>query len=106
MVLRVINLSKTAQQSVAMMKISLTTLLRSTRPVFFHTTRPALIQVGDRLPNDVLHGESPADAYNAEEFFSGYKKAVLIGVPGAFTPGEQRLVKDKRGVAGSHLPHF
>ncbi|RUS22388.1 Redoxin-domain-containing protein, partial [Endogone sp. FLAS-F59071] len=78
-----------------MMKISLTTLLRSTRPAFFHTVRPALIQVGDRLPNEVLHGESPADTYNAEEFFSGYKKAVLIGVPGAFTPESYDAFKDK-----------
>ncbi|KAF9584285.1 Peroxiredoxin-5, mitochondrial [Lunasporangiospora selenospora] len=35
----------------------------------------------------VLHRSSPSDTVNPAELFGSAKKAVLIGVPGAFTPG-------------------
>ncbi|ORZ20110.1 Redoxin-domain-containing protein [Lobosporangium transversale] len=35
----------------------------------------------------LLHRSSPADAVNPAELFEPVKKAVLIGIPGAFTPG-------------------
>ncbi|KAF9959880.1 Peroxiredoxin-5, mitochondrial [Mortierella alpina] len=35
----------------------------------------------------VLHRSSPADTVKPAELFGSVKKAVLIGVPGAFTPG-------------------
>ncbi|KAF9928249.1 Peroxiredoxin-5, mitochondrial [Modicella reniformis] len=38
-------------------------------------------------PVAVLHRSSPADTVNPAELFGSAKKAVLIGVPGAFTPG-------------------
>ncbi|KAI1297415.1 Peroxiredoxin-5, mitochondrial [Mortierella claussenii] len=44
----------------------------------------------------VLHRSSPADTVNPAELFGSVKKAVLIGVPGAFTPGCSK----------SHVPGF
>ncbi|KAK3820321.1 MAG: Redoxin [Benniella sp.] len=38
-------------------------------------------------PAAVLHRSSPADTVHPAELFGSAKKAVLIGVPGAFTPG-------------------
>ncbi|KAF9096257.1 Peroxiredoxin-5, mitochondrial [Mortierella sp. GBA35] len=35
----------------------------------------------------VLHRSSPSDTVNPAELFGSAKRAVLIGVPGAFTPG-------------------
>ncbi|KAG0040542.1 Peroxiredoxin-5, mitochondrial, partial [Gryganskiella cystojenkinii] len=48
----------------------------------------------------VLHRSSPADTIKPAEFFGSAKKAVLIGVPGAFTPG-----CSKSHVPG-YLKHF
>ncbi|KAF9112826.1 Peroxiredoxin-5, mitochondrial [Mortierella sp. AM989] len=38
-------------------------------------------------PTAILHRSSPADPVSPAELFGSVKKAVLIGVPGAFTPG-------------------
>ncbi|KAG0242985.1 Redoxin-domain-containing protein [Mortierella sp. GBAus27b] len=38
-------------------------------------------------PQAVLHRSSPADSVRPAELFGSVRKAVLIGVPGAFTPG-------------------
>ncbi|KAF9336080.1 Peroxiredoxin-5, mitochondrial [Podila minutissima] len=38
-------------------------------------------------PAAVLHRATPSDTVNPAELFGSVKKAVLIGVPGAFTPG-------------------
>ncbi|KAF7723163.1 Peroxiredoxin-5, mitochondrial [Apophysomyces ossiformis] len=53
----------------------------------FHSSSFRAIQVGDRLPSVNVHRQSPADAVDVQELFSASKKAILIGVPGAFTPG-------------------
>lgn len=52
----------------------------------FHSTRPAFVQVGDKIPNvaDALVENSPGNKVNlAEELGSG--KALVIGVPAAFS---------------------
>ena len=62
----------------------------------FHSVSARLIQVGDRLPNTVVHGKSPADQVNVQELFSKANKGIRFGVPGAFTPGCSK----------SHLPGY
>lgn len=52
----------------------------------FHSSRPAFVKVGDRLPQlaEVLMESSPANKVNlAEEVGTG--KALIIGVPAAFS---------------------
>ncbi|KAJ1967603.1 hypothetical protein IWQ62_001757 [Dispira parvispora] len=56
----------------------------------FHSSRWSAIQTGEPIPNTVLQEKSPANTVNAHDFFQPYQKAVLIGVPGAFTPGCSR----------------
>lgn len=53
----------------------------------FHTSRAQLIKAGDNLPSVTVQRSSPADTVNVQELFGNVKKAVLFGVPGAFTPG-------------------
>jgi 2-Cys peroxiredoxin 5 len=51
----------------------------------FHASAPALVQVGDKLPNVDLMENSPGNKVNlATELKSG--KGVIIGVPAAFSP--------------------
>ncbi|KAG0364930.1 Peroxiredoxin-5, mitochondrial [Gamsiella multidivaricata] len=58
-------------------------MLRATRVLFSSSSL-----VSKTLnPAAVLHGSSPADVINPVELFGSVQKAVLIGVPGAFTPG-------------------
>jgi 2-Cys peroxiredoxin 5 len=50
----------------------------------FTSTRPAFIQIGDRVPNlSVLVENSPANKVNLSELTKG--KALIIGVPAAFS---------------------
>ena len=51
----------------------------------FHTSRPALVKAGDRIPDQaVLVENSPGNKVNlAEEFKKG--DGLIIGVPGAFS---------------------
>ncbi|KAG0175734.1 Peroxiredoxin-5, mitochondrial [Apophysomyces sp. BC1034] len=53
----------------------------------FHTSPFRAIQVGDRIPSVKVHRQSPGDVVDTNELFSQAKKAIFIGVPGAFTPG-------------------
>lgn len=48
-------------------------------------SRPALAKVGDKLPSVDLHDGSPANKVNIATLLAG-KKAVVVGLPGAFTP--------------------
>ncbi|RKP08993.1 Redoxin, partial [Thamnocephalis sphaerospora] len=59
--------------------------------------RWTVVSPGDTLPSVRLHGQKgPADAVDSLTFFEPYKRAVLIGVPGAFTPG----------CSNTHLPSY
>jgi peroxiredoxin 5 len=44
------------------------------------------VQPGDRLPSATLHEGTPKNEVKTEELF-GSGKALIFGVPGAFTPG-------------------
>ncbi|CDS08389.1 hypothetical protein LRAMOSA09752 [Lichtheimia ramosa] len=54
---------------------------------FFHTSASRFIKAGDRIPSVVVQRGSPVDTVNVGELFGNAKKAILFGVPGAFTPG-------------------
>ncbi|KAI9311316.1 Redoxin [Dichotomocladium elegans] len=62
----------------------------------FHLSAKRSINVGDRLPNVTIQRSSPSDTVNVAELFDQANKAILFGVPGAFTPGCSR----------THLPGF
>jgi 2-Cys peroxiredoxin 5 len=50
----------------------------------FHSSSPAFIKVGDRIPAlDVLVENSPGNKVNLSEIAKG--KALIIGVPAAFS---------------------
>ncbi|KAI1636129.1 Redoxin [Biscogniauxia mediterranea] len=55
----------------------------------FHATPRAAVKVGDAVPDlEVLHEDSPAKKVSlAREFASGIPDGVIVGVPGAFSPG-------------------
>lgn len=53
----------------------------------FHTSRPAFVAVGDRLPDlSVLVEDSPGNKVNLAEEFAGVKRGIVIGIPAAFSP--------------------
>jgi peroxiredoxin 5 len=53
----------------------------------FHTSRPALVAVGDRVPDlNVLVKDSPSNKVNLAGEFAGVKRGIIIGVPAAFSP--------------------
>jgi len=54
---------------------------------YFHLTPHPNINVGDPIPDAELLGHNATDIFRARDFFAPYKKALVIGVPGAFTPG-------------------
>ncbi|KAI9593081.1 Redoxin-domain-containing protein [Syncephalis fuscata] len=64
----------------------------------FHASRVSwTVAPGDTLPSIRLHGrKGPSDAVDALAFFKPYRRAILIGVPGAFTPGCSK----------THLPSY
>ena len=52
----------------------------------FHTTRPSLVKVGDKIPSlDVLVEDSPGNKVNLAEAFSQGNNGYIVGVPGAFS---------------------
>ncbi|KAI9495904.1 peroxiredoxin-like protein [Zychaea mexicana] len=53
----------------------------------FHSSTAHLIKKGDYLPSIVVQRKSPADTVDVQELFGSVNKAILFGVPGAFTPG-------------------
>ncbi|KAH0548139.1 hypothetical protein GP486_008132, partial [Trichoglossum hirsutum] len=62
----------------------------------FHSTIPAPVQVGDRVPDtDVLVEGSPGNRVNLAKEIKG-KKALIIGVPAAFSPS----------CSSSHVPGY
>ncbi|KAG0337106.1 Peroxiredoxin-5, mitochondrial [Podila humilis] len=71
-------------------------MLRATRVLF--SSNPLISKTLDSAA--VLHRATPADTVDPAELFGSVKKAVLIGVPGAFTPG-----CSKQHIPG-YLKHF
>ncbi|ORX99634.1 hypothetical protein K493DRAFT_279445 [Basidiobolus meristosporus CBS 931.73] len=53
----------------------------------FHASRAHYIAVGELLPNIPLQEGSPSKEISSRDLFKRNKRALLIGVPGAFTPG-------------------
>jgi 2-Cys peroxiredoxin 5 len=54
----------------------------------FSSTRPAFVKVGDKLPDmEVLTENSPGNKVNLADEAKKSKSMLLIGVPGAFSPG-------------------
>lgn len=53
----------------------------------FSNSRQLLISEGDSLPNVQVQLKSPGETIMTQDLFKGKKKSILIGVPGAFTPG-------------------
>lgn len=52
----------------------------------FHTTSPALVRAGDRIPDlDVLVENSPGNKVNLSKELGAKGKALIIGVPAAFS---------------------
>ncbi|EPS43511.1 hypothetical protein H072_2498 [Dactylellina haptotyla CBS 200.50] len=72
------------------MSLLRTSLLRqSTRGVFarqFHSSPARLIAVGDAIPSVELKEDSPGNVVNIAQEIAGLKKAVIVGVPAAFSP--------------------
>ncbi|KAI8327201.1 Redoxin [Choanephora cucurbitarum] len=62
-----------------------TTFQHVQRRAFSNTTRLSIAE-GDVIPNIEVQLKSPAETIKTGDFFQG-KKAILFGVPGAFTPG-------------------
>ncbi|MCJ1226182.1 Peroxiredoxin-5, mitochondrial [Toensbergia leucococca] len=61
----------------------------------FHTSRPTLVQVGDRIPDlSVLVENSPGNQVNLSQELTG--KGLIIGVPAAFSPS----------CSNSHIPSY
>lgn len=53
----------------------------------FHATVRNNIKAGDSLPSVQVARSSPGDLVNVRDLFGASNKAILFGVPGAFTPG-------------------
>ncbi|KAI8148089.1 Redoxin [Fennellomyces sp. T-0311] len=53
----------------------------------FHSSAASFIKAGEYLPSVVVQRRSPADTVDVRELFGNVNKAILFGVPGAFTPG-------------------
>ena len=53
----------------------------------FHSSTTQFIKQGDYLPSVFVQRKSPADTVDVQELFGSVNKAILFGVPGAFTPG-------------------
>lgn len=70
-------------------------LKRVCRYSTYMPTSPAMIRVGDSLPQAELYEDFPSNAILMPEFVSG-KNVVLFGVPGAFAPGCSKV----------HLPEY
>ncbi|KAF2108683.1 AhpC/TSA family protein [Lophiotrema nucula] len=75
--------------------------LQAARPAFrrlaaapFHSTAPALVSVGDKIPDVELHEGSPGNKVNLAKELKG--RGLIIGVPAAFSPA----------CSESHIPGF
>ncbi|KAL0073085.1 thioredoxin-like protein [Phycomyces blakesleeanus] len=62
----------------------------------FHVSSVRAIKEGDKLPSLEVARKSPGDTVDIHKLFSDKPKAILFGVPGAFTPGCSK----------THLPGF
>ncbi|RVD89314.1 uncharacterized protein DFL_000327 [Arthrobotrys flagrans] len=64
-----------------------TTLRQSSRGIRqFHSTPPKFIAVGDAIPAVELKEDSPGNVVDIASEVAGLKKAVIVGVPAAFSP--------------------
>lgn len=61
------------------------TFLAGSRTRAFHSSARSLIKVGDSIPSVNLVENSPGNQVDLAEEVNG-KKALIIGVPGAFSP--------------------
>ncbi|RPA98800.1 Redoxin [Choiromyces venosus 120613-1] len=52
----------------------------------FHASPLAYIKVGDLVPNVQLREDTPGQKVSIAEELKGIKKALILGVPGAFSP--------------------
>jgi 2-Cys peroxiredoxin 5 len=68
-------------------------MISGTRSLF---RSASTIKVGSKLPEATLHRGSPNTHVNTLQHFTPFKRAVIFGVPGAFTPGCSK----------THLPGF
>lgn len=57
-------------------------------------TLSCVVQVGDKVPSIDLYEKTPANKVNFASLCDG-KKVVVFGVPGAFTPGCSKVIKNK-----------
>ncbi|KZF21862.1 Redoxin [Xylona heveae TC161] len=65
------------------------------RRALFHSTTPAAVQVGDKIPDlDALVENSPGNKVNLSKELTG--KGLIIGVPAAFSPA----------CSESHIPGY
>ncbi|KAI9099947.1 Redoxin [Phlyctochytrium arcticum] len=46
-----------------------------------------MVKEGDTIPAATLYRAGPDDKVDSASFFKSHKKAIVFGVPGAFTPG-------------------
>ncbi|GAO48201.1 hypothetical protein G7K_2381-t1 [Saitoella complicata NRRL Y-17804] len=72
------------------------TPVRSALVRSFHSTPAAFIAKGDSIPSVPLQESSPADKISVADLVSKVKKAVIVGVPAAFSPS----------CSSSHIPSY
>ncbi|KAK9721905.1 hypothetical protein K7432_003029 [Basidiobolus ranarum] len=70
-----------------MFRVFIPQISRAVQTRGFHASRLNYVAVGDLLPNVQLQEDSPAKEVSSRDVFRRSKRAILIGVPGAFTPG-------------------
>ncbi|KAK6524196.1 hypothetical protein TWF694_005856 [Orbilia ellipsospora] len=64
-------------------------ILRQSRGILtrqFHSSPARLIAVGDAIPSVELKEDSPGTVVDIAQEIAGLKKAVIVGVPAAFSP--------------------
>src|SRR5947207_11079749 len=74
------------------------------RSTAFHSSIPALVKVGDQLPDlEVLAENSPGNKVNLRKELQG--KGVIVGVPAAFSEFSLNNLPVILGKAGMYVPN-